>query len=63
MADTICDPPCNFKMVYICVDLYLDLWPFDFSSLSLLREINVLTKFMWRLVNQYYIVDLVIFTA
>ena len=35
MADTICSPLCNIVII-----LDLEIWPFDFWTLSFLRQIN-----------------------
>ena len=41
-ADIICRPTCNLMTVFIHFDLLtLDIWLFDFWSLSLLHEINI----------------------
>jgi len=48
MADTMCGPPSNFNIAFIRyrsldLDIRPSRLPFDFCSLSLLREINNLT--------------------
>jgi len=44
MTNTICGHPCNLRITFIRLDL-LTLMTFDYQGLSLLREINIPTKY------------------